>query len=114
MEGKIIRMTGEEARLAFEAELSTPEGKARWKRLRNMRDEDIDLSDIPELTDEQLALATRPGRGGIRPGAGRKPSGRAPIMLRLRPAIARKLRTAARREKLTVSDIAERWLAAAN
>jgi len=113
MEGNIIRMTGEEARIAFEAELATPEGKARWERLKNMRDEDIDLSDIPELTDEQLARAVRPGRGGARVGAGRKPSGRAPITLRLRPSLARKLRSAARREKLTVSDVAERWLASA-
>ena len=112
MEGKIIRKTIGEARRDFEAEIATPEGKARWERLKNMRDEDIDLSDIPEPTDEQLARAIRPGRGGARVGAGRKPSGRLPITLRLRPAIARKLRMAARRENLTVSDVAERWLAA--
>ena len=53
----------------------------------------------------------RPLHGGARAGAGRKPSGRKPITLRLRPAVARKLRAAARREKLTVSDVAERWLA---
>ena len=54
----------------------------------------------------------RPLHGGARAGAGRKPSGRKPITLRLRPSLARKLRAAARREKLTVSDVAERWLAA--
>jgi len=53
----------------------------------------------------------RPLHGGARIGAGRKLSGREPITLRLRPAIARKLRTAARREKASMSDVAERWLA---
>lgn len=30
-------------------------------KLRAMRDEDIDLSDIPELTEEQLSRGFRPG-----------------------------------------------------
>ncbi|MDR0874399.1 MAG: BrnA antitoxin family protein [Prevotellaceae bacterium] len=33
-----------------------------WERLRNMKDEDIDYSDIPPLTDEDFARATRYGR----------------------------------------------------
>ena len=33
----------------------TPEQKARLAALDNIRDEDIDLSDIPPLTDEELA-----------------------------------------------------------
>jgi len=28
-----------------------------WKRINAMRDEDIDLSDIPEVTEEQMARA---------------------------------------------------------
>ena len=28
-----------------------------WERLRNMTDEDIDYSDIPEMTDEEFAHA---------------------------------------------------------
>jgi len=111
---KIVQFTEKEILARLETERKSPGYNARMERLKNIRDEDIDFSDIPELTDEQLALAIRPGRGGVRPGAGRKPSGRTPIMLRLRPAIARKLRAAARREKLTISDVAERWLAAAN
>ena len=110
---KIVQFTEEQILARLEAERAHPDYLARMERLRNMRDEDIDLSDIPELTDEQLARAVRPGRGGARVGAGRKPSGRAPITLRLRPSLARKLRSAARREKLTVSDVAERWLASA-
>jgi uncharacterized protein (DUF4415 family) len=35
----------------------------RLQKLAAMRDEDIDLSDIPELTDEQWARAFRPGLG---------------------------------------------------
>ena len=47
----------------------------------------------------------------VRCTAGRKPCGRKPITLRLRLAVARKLRAAAKREKVSISDIAERWLA---
>jgi hypothetical protein len=50
-------------------------------------------------------------RGGARPGAGRKPSGREPIMLRLRPAIARRLRAAAKKQGKTLSEVAEARLA---
>ena len=41
---KIIRM----------GEPLTAEQKAELEALKNLRDEDIDLSDIPELTEEQL------------------------------------------------------------
>ena len=33
----------------------TPEQKAELAKLSNIRDEDIDYSDIPPLTDEELA-----------------------------------------------------------
>ena len=33
----------------------------RLAKLEALRDEDIDLSDIPELTDEQLSRGFRPG-----------------------------------------------------
>jgi len=111
MEGKIIRKTIEEARRDFEAEIATPEGKARWERLRNMRDEDIDFSDIPELTDEELARATRPGWGGLRPGTGRKPSGNRSVQVRLRPVTIRRLHAAAKRRRVTLSQIVEEQLA---
>jgi len=109
-------MTLEEALKRHEAEMATPEGRARWEqqveRLKNIRDEDIDFSDIPEMTDEQLARATRPGRGGVRPGAGRPRSNRVPLTLRLRPSVARHLRSIAKREETTISEVAERALAA--
>lgn len=37
----------------------TDEEKAAMERLRNMSDDDIDYSDIPPLTEEQLARAVR-------------------------------------------------------
>lgn len=39
----------------------SPEELEQLARLRAMRDEDIDFSDIPELTDEQLSRGFRPG-----------------------------------------------------
>jgi uncharacterized protein (DUF4415 family) len=33
-------------------------GKTDWARLRGMREEEIDFTDAPELTEEQLAHAT--------------------------------------------------------
>lgn len=30
-------------------------GKTNWARLRHMKDDEVDFSDIPELTDEELA-----------------------------------------------------------
>lgn len=38
----------------------SPEELERLARLKAMRDEDIDFSDIPEITDEQWATAFRP------------------------------------------------------
>ena len=35
------------------------EDKIRFERLENMREEDIDTSDMPPLTKEQLALAVQ-------------------------------------------------------
>jgi uncharacterized protein (DUF4415 family) len=39
----------------------TPEQLEQLAKLAAMRDEDIDLSDIPELTEEQLSRGFRPG-----------------------------------------------------
>ncbi len=40
----------------------SPEELEQLAKLRAMPDEDIDLSDIPEITDEQWATAFRPAR----------------------------------------------------
>ena len=50
--------------------------------------------------------------GGAREGAGRKPSGRQPVLLRLTPKTVRLLRVSARKQGKTVSDLAEERLAA--
>ncbi len=39
----------------------SPDELEQLAKLRAMRDEDIDLSDIPELTEEQLSRGFRPG-----------------------------------------------------
>jgi len=39
----------------------TPEQLEKLAKLAAMRDEDIDLSDVPELTEEQLSRGFRPG-----------------------------------------------------
>lgn len=44
------------------AHAKTPEHKAAVKRLAAMKDEDIDYSEIPPLTDEQLAAMVRADR----------------------------------------------------
>jgi uncharacterized protein (DUF4415 family) len=40
----------------------TSKEKAALRRLRNMPDSEIDYSDIPPLTEEQIATARRPAR----------------------------------------------------
>jgi hypothetical protein len=50
--------------------------------------------------------------GGVRHGAGRKPTGRQPVLLRLTPKTVRNLRAAARKQGKTISDIAEERLVA--
>ena len=106
MDHKIIRTTLREV-------LSRPltiEQRERLARLKNIRDEDIDFSDIPEPTDEELARATRPGWGGLRPGTGRKPSGNRSVQVRLRPVTIRRLHAAAKRRRVTLSQIVEEQL----
>ncbi len=49
--------------------------------------------------------------GGARKGAGRKPTGRQPVLLRLTAATVRALRAAARSQGKTLSAVAEEKLA---
>lgn len=50
------------------------------------------------------------GHGGARPGAGRKPSNRKPILFRLTPATIRKVRLAAKRKGVGPSEAVEAYL----
>jgi len=71
-------------------------------------------SNLKDLNGEPLpsieAKDIKPLRGGARKGAGRKKSGKVPMLLRLTPATAKRLRAAAKREKITLSEVAERSL----
>jgi len=48
-----------------ESELDDFKGKTDWERVRNMTDDEIDISDIPMLTDEMLATAKRYSYGKL-------------------------------------------------
>lgn len=50
--------------------------------------------------------------GGARKGAGRKPSGNKPVLLRLSPAAVAVLRARAESESKTLSEVAEECIAA--
>jgi len=46
-------------------ELRNLKDETDWERVRNMSDEDIDFSDIPELTDEMAAKGIRYKNGEL-------------------------------------------------
>ncbi len=48
--------------------------------------------------------------GGVRKGAGRKSTGRQPVLLRLTPKTIRNLRATARKQGKTISEVAEERL----
>ena len=61
------------------------------KNVKSIPDSQIDFSDLPELTDEQIGKMKRPGRPLI--GSGRREL----IALRLDPVVLRKLRSLAKK-----------------
>ncbi len=72
----------------------------------NMKDLNVEPLPNPEK------LAFRPFKhGGSRVGAGRKPSGRKAVLLRLSPRVISGLRKEAERDHKTLSDVAEERLA---
>lgn len=98
--------------------IARPVSAAEQAHLRDIAkrpDAALDLAEPAEITDSDLhaGRARVVPRGGARPGAGRKPTGRRPITLRLKPAVLRTLRAQARREGKTVSEIAEARLLSA-
>ena len=88
--------------------VSAPE-QAQLRALAKLPDTALDLTEPAEITDADLhhGRARVVPHGGARTGAGRKPTGRRPITLRLKPALLRALRAQARREGKTVSEVAE-------
>lgn len=85
---------------------SSARGRRVVKRERRTRAETIDFSDIPELTDQQLARARRVGR----PPLGR--SARELIAIRLDPDVLRALRTEATRAGIGYQTLIHQLLAA--
>ena len=65
---------------------------------------DLALENRPDRTKRALPFSQH---GGARPGAGRKPSGRQPVLLRLNPAVISALRHEAARKRQTLSEVAE-------
>lgn len=55
MQERMVRYTSEELETMRHLSLSN------WEKLKNMKDEDIDFSDIPELDEEWFKTAIRPG-----------------------------------------------------
>jgi len=116
--GRTIQLALRDGRaLAFSAEhyprlrVATPQqlravtlevdGEAlRWEEL----DEDILVQDVVEGRFPKA-------RGGLRPAAGRKPSGRAPFLIRLNPKIMNRVRQKAGAVGLSLSEFVEKRLA---
>lgn len=107
---KNIRMSLAEA----QARPFTAAERAHFATLAAKSDEEIDFSDQASITPAAIAaghyIVVR--RGGARVGAGRKPSGRQQVSLRLLPATLRRLRAQAKREGRTLSAVAEAKLSA--
>ncbi|MDR1789977.1 MAG: hypothetical protein LBR12_06540 [Opitutaceae bacterium] len=100
---KTVQFTEREIAARLAAERATPEYKNRMKRLKAIRDEDIDFSDIPEV--EFGKDSWRPGRGGKRPGAGRKPGGNVALYIRVPKPWAAGYRAEARKTNRTLSEV---------
>jgi uncharacterized protein (DUF4415 family) len=83
---------------------SSARGARAAKRGRRTRNEKIDFSDVPELTDEQLKRARRVGR----PPFGR--SARELIAIRVDPDVLRALRVEATREGVGYQTLIHRLL----
>ena len=103
---KLVKMT-------LASALRRPLPAARLAGLKAEKDASIDFSDAPEITPADVAsgrvrVATQ---GGARAGAGRKPTGRVPMTLRLRPEVAARLRAKAKRLGKSISEVAEPHLA---
>ena len=70
---------------------------------------DLNGTPLPDLSK----VRANPFWGGARDGAGRKSTGRQPVLLRLTPKTVRNLRASARKQGKTISDLAEERLALA-
>lgn len=70
---------------------------------------DLNGASLPDLGKVQPVSLW----GGARAGAGRKSTGRQPVLLRLTPKTVRSLRAAARKQGKSISEVAEARLVSA-
>ena len=68
---------------------------------------DLNGTPLPDLSTARFKPFKH---GGARIGSGRKPVGRKPILLRLKPAVIAALRARAKAEKKSLSEVAEQRL----
>ena len=91
-----MKTTGKTKHLKIEPPVFDAEGDQT-----NLKD--LNGTPLPDLSKVQAVSLW----GGAREGAGRKASGRQPLLLRLTPKTVRRLRTAARKQGKSISEIAE-------
>jgi hypothetical protein len=70
---------------------------------------DLNGTPLPDLSKVRVKSLW----GGAHEGAGRKSTGRQPVLRRLKPKTVRSLRAAARKQGITISEVAEERLAVA-
>jgi len=70
---------------------------------------DLNGTPLPDLSKVRAVSLW----GGARKGAGRKATGRLPVLLRLTPKTVRSLRAAARKQGKSISEVAEERLVVA-
>lgn len=89
------------AEVVAKAKPFTAEQKARFAAM-DADDSLIDFSDQEEITQEKIdaGLYRVVSRGGVRVGAGRKPTGKLSKQVRLSPAAIRKLQALQKRKGL--------------
>jgi uncharacterized protein (DUF4415 family) len=89
----IVRYTEEELRQMTDL--------SDWERVKNMRDEDIDYSDISPTTDEMFARSYRPGLGETPPE---------PYIFYLKPSIINTFRKTGKDWQTRLNAAFETWL----
>jgi hypothetical protein len=97
-----MKSTGKKKKPGIEAPVFDAEGYQT-----NLKD--LNGTPLPDLRQVQAV----PFWGGAREGAGRKASGRQPVLLRLSPKTVRTLRAAARKQGKSISEVAEARLVSA-
>lgn len=87
---------------------------SEWKSPTRHQVQGFPLSDSVQYDRVEsggiVTLSPRP-KGGARVGAGRKPAGKLPLVVRLSPEIIAKVRARSKQEGVTISEVVARRLA---